>query len=146
MNRHNLFPRAILAWVAAGHLLTGIMLFFSGAGGLAIAKRVYGAAFEPSPQFIYIVRPLGVYMLALGLLELRAAFDPWRFRAVLNVSILVFTLRQIQRIFYAPAVFQALGLTASRHRTGTALFFLILILLIAARFMTKPPPSAGPQS
>jgi hypothetical protein len=138
--RDNLLARAALAWVAVGHLVTGIPLFFSGEGGLAFVARLYGATFEPHAQAVYLARPLGVFMLALGLLQLNAIRDPWRFRAVLDVTILVFVLRQIQRVFYAPGVFVVFGLTPTRHWIGTGFFLAILVWLIVARLTLRPRP------
>src|SRR4051812_41732548 len=101
MKWDNLFARIMLVWAAVGHVLTGLFLFFSGEGGLRLAAAMYGATFEAHPQAVYLVRPLGAFMLAMGLLQARAAADPWRLRAVLDATILVFALRQIQRIVWA---------------------------------------------
>ena len=143
MQRDNLLARAALAWVAVGHIATGVPLFFAGEGGLRAAQLMYGASFEPHAQAVYLARPLGVFMLALGLLQLHAIRDPWRYRAVLDVTILVFVLRQIQRMFYAPGVFVVFGLTPTRHWIGTAFFLAILIWLIVARLKLRPRPE-GP--
>ena len=142
MKRDNLFARIMLAWVAAGHVLTGLLLFFSGEGGLRVVQAMYGASFEAQPQAVYLVRPLGAFMLALGLLQARAAMEPWRLRAVLDATILVFALRQIQRMVWAPAVFTLFGLTPARHWIGTAFFFATLVLLVVARVKMKPPPAS----
>src|SRR5687768_9015681 len=115
MNRGNMLARVMLVWVALGHIITGLPLLFSGEGGMRIAQRMYGASFEPDTQALYLVRPLGVYLLAMGIIQLRAAMDPWRMRAVIDVTILIFVLRQIQRIFWAPAMFETFGLTPARH-------------------------------
>jgi hypothetical protein len=131
------FARIMLAFVAVGHLGTALPLLFSGEGGLRIAQAMYGASFEPHPQAVYLVRPLGVFMLALGILQARAAMEPLRYRAVLDVTILVFALRQLQRLLWAPAVFQVFGLTRSRHWIGTGFFFVILVLLIVARLRLR---------
>jgi hypothetical protein len=137
----NLFARVMLAWAAAGHVLTGLCLFFSGEGGLRVAAAMYGASFDAHPQAVYLVRPLGAFMLALGYLQARAAVDPWRLRAVLDATILVFGLRQIQRLAWAPAVFELFGLTPARHWAGTGFFLATLVLLIVARVRLKPPRS-----
>jgi hypothetical protein len=142
MKPDNLLARGVLAFVAIGHVVTAVPLLFSGEGGLRVAQAMYGASFDPHPQAVYLVRPLGVFMLALGLLQARAALDPWRYRVVIDVTILVFVLRQIQRVFWAPAVFQTFGLTPARHWTGTVFFLLILVLLIIARVRLTRPADA----
>ena len=140
MQRDNLLARAALVWVGLGHIATAVPLLFSGEGGLRVAQAMYGASFEPHAQAVYLVRPLGAFMLALGLLQLNAVRDPWRFRAVLDVTILVFVLRQVQRVFHAPAVFAVFGLTPARHWIGTGFFLAILIWLIVARVTLRARP------
>jgi hypothetical protein len=142
MNRDNLLARVMLVWVGLGHLLTGLPLLLSGEGGMRIAQLMYGASFEPHPQAVYLVRPLGVFLLAMGLLQLRAAMDPWRLRVVMDVTILIFVLRQIQRIFWAPAMFENFGLTPARHWVATGVFLVTLILLAVARMRLKPAQTA----
>jgi hypothetical protein len=142
MKRDNMLARVMLVWVALGHLASGLPLLFSGEGGMRIAQLMYGASFEPHAQAVYLVRPLGVYLLAMGLLQLRAAADPWRLRAVIDVTLLIFVLRQLQRVFWAPAMFETFGLTPARHWTATAVFFATLVLLAVARVKLKPPQAA----
>ena len=128
----NVLIRAVLSWVCAGHIMTGLLALISGKQAIQLGGLFYQAHFTPSRDFEVIVRPLGAYMLALAFLQARAIADPERYKAVVDATLLVFVLRQIQRTLYARDVQAAFGISAAAH-TRTSWFFRVLaaVLLFA---------------
>ena len=136
--RHHLLLRLILGWICVGHVLTGLVALISDERGVQIGSLLYGADFEPTAQFLYIIRPLGVYMLALAFLQAMAVRDPWRYRAVIDATLAVFVARQLQRLFFANDIAQAFGIPPDQHWLRSAYFLLLAALLLVARLRLKP--------
>ena len=134
--------KLVLGWICAGHILIGLLAFISGEAGIRFGSLLYGADFQPAPQFEYTVRPIGAYMLGFAFLQVMAIRDPWRYRAVIDATIFVFILRQFQRILYAPDIFAAFGIAPSRHWTTTVYMLSLAALLLVARLSMQAAPSA----
>jgi hypothetical protein len=143
MRRNYLFLKLLLGWVFAGHVLTGLLAFVSGEAAVRFAASLYGADFIPHPQFLYIIRPLGVYMLGFALLQFLAIRDPWRYRPAIDATLVVLALRQLQRIVFAPDIFAAFGIPPARHWLATAVFTLTAVLLLIARLQMGREPGSG---
>ncbi len=143
MDRNQVFARAVLAWVCFGHVLTGVVALISGPAGLSFGAGLYGAEFQPSPQFEYAVRPLGAFMLGLAYLQLLAFREPCRFRHVVDATLLVMGLRLAQRCFFAGDIFSAFGIPPGRHWTTTAVFAVTAALLLAARLGLRDESPSG---
>src|SRR5215208_1408030 len=69
--------KGYLWFIAAFHLFVGIAINVSQRATEAIA-RGYGARVDWTPQFVYILHPLGAFMIALGLVAIAAAREPLR--------------------------------------------------------------------
>jgi hypothetical protein len=143
-DRRLLLVRGILAWICAGHVITGLVALLSDAGGVQIGSLLYGASFEPTSQFLYIIRPLGVYILALAYLQAMAVWDPWRYRAVIDVTIAVFVARQLQRLIFAGDIMAAFGIPPDQHWLRSAYFLVLVALLLLARLRLRPDFPATP--
>ena len=132
MTRNDSFLRIVLGWICAGHIMTGLLLL-SGKRGVRTAARLYGARFEPTDQFQTIIRPAGAFVLGLGFLQSMAVREPRRYRAVIDATLLVFLIRQVQRILFRRDVYAAFRITPARHWAMTAYFELLAALLLLAR-------------
>jgi hypothetical protein len=137
-DRRLLLVRGILAWICAGHVITGIVALLSDAGGVQIGALLYGATFEPTSQFLYIIRPLGVYILALAYLQAMAVWDPWRYRAVIDATLAVFVARQLQRLIFSADISAAFGIPPDQHWLRSAYFLVLAALLLLARLRLRP--------
>jgi hypothetical protein len=129
LDRGGLLARLIMGWICAGHVLTGLAALLSDKRGIKLGSLLYGARFEPTPQFLYIIRPLGVYILALAYLQALAVRDPWRYRAVIDATLAVFAGRQVQRYFFSKDIQSIFGISSQQH-LGRSLYFLLLALLL----------------
>lgn len=121
--------QALLWLVCAAHVLIGVSLNISGALTEVVAS-LYGAQVEWTPQFVYILRPLGVFMLVLGLLAAVAARDPLGNKEIVYGFCLIFVLRSLQRLVFLDDIREAFAIGPSRNILMSAFF----VLLAAAIF------------
>ena len=144
MPRNDLFLRSVLVWVLGGHVLSGLAACLSGPAGIELGQWLYGAEFEPTAQFTYIVRPLGAFMLGFAFLQFLALRDPRRYAVAIDATIVVMTVRLIQRVVHAPEIFSVFGLSPGRHWTATTVFAITVVLLLVGRMgLRTPAGSAG---
>jgi len=120
--------KAYLWFIAAFHLLVGIAVNVSPELTRAIA-RGYGATVDWTPQFSYILHPLGAFMIALGVMAVAAARDPRRYSAVVGGFVLVFVIRALHRLVFGSAITAAFGISASRNMANMAIFALQAVVL-----------------
>lgn len=131
----------LLMWIVAGmHLVVGCGLGIT-PGFARYMANVYAAEVKWTPEFSYIVRPMGVFMISLGIMAIAAARDPIRYRAVLYALAVVFLARAAQRLVWADEVQAAFGLSSSRN-IANMLFFTfiggsIIVLDILSRRKRK---------
>jgi hypothetical protein len=151
LDRGGLLVRLIMAWICAGHVITGLAALISGERGVQLGSLLYGAAFDPTPQFLYIIRPLGVYILALAFLQAMAVRDPWRYRAVIDATLGVFAARQAQRYFFSGDIESIFGIPGEQHLLRSLYFLLLALVLLVARLRLgrgdgeyRSAPVAGP--
>lgn len=132
MHGSNMLLRAILSWVCAGHILEGLLVI-SGRKGIRLGSRLYGADFEPTDQFSYIIRAAGAYLLGLAFLQSLAIREPRRYTRVIDATIAIFALRFFQRVVYRRDIYGAFGISPRQHWANTAFMNLPGALLLLAR-------------
>ena len=112
----------VLLWVVAlMHLVVGAG--FNIAPGFArYMADVYGAEVHWTPELNYILRPLGAFMVALGVLAVVAALYPLRYRVITYTFVLLFLARALQRIVWASQVQEAFGISAQRNLANIIFF------------------------
>ena len=120
--------RAYLWFIAAFHLAVGIAVNVSPSLTQAIA-RGYGATVDWTPQFNYILHPLGAFMIALGLIAIAAARDPRRYSAVVGGFVALFVIRALHRLVFGDAITSAFGIPSSRNMMAMAVFALQAVVL-----------------
>lgn len=125
----------LMLWgVCAFHVVVGIGLNVSPAFPMAMAKY-YGATVHWTPDFLYIIKPLGAFMLVMGVLAAVAATDPLRNTPIIYGFILLFVLRTLQRVIHQGELLDVFGIPA-KHNVGNMIFFaglaLTLFLLLRA--------------
>ena len=120
--------KAYLWFIAAFHLAVGIAVNVSPSLTQAIA-RGYGATVDWTPQFNYILHPLGAFMIALGLIAVAAARDPRRYSAVVGGFVALFFIRALHRLVFGGAITSAFGISSSRNMMAMAVFALQAVVL-----------------
>lgn len=130
-----------LWFIALFHLFVGLSVNLSPAFTRMIAAG-YGATVDWTPQFSYIIRPLGAFMIVLGALAAVAARQPARYPAVVLGFVALFAIRALHRVFFGDVLASAFGIAASRNTLNmivmAAQAVLLLVLWRAARSEDAP--------
>lgn len=135
---------AYLWFIAIFHLFVGLSVNFSESFTRMIA-RGYGATVDWTPQFSYILHPLGAFMIVLGLLAAVAARQPARYPAVIGGFVILFTIRALHRLVYQDVLATAFGISPSRSMATMVVFLaqaVALFLLWRAARLVEPPAAA----
>lgn len=134
--------RCLLGLVIASHLLIGSAIMLMGEPGIRAVAKMYGAAeIKLTPQFTYIIKPLGAYMIAFGVMAAFAFRDPGGNRAVIYGVAGLLVLRVLQRFVFAPEIREAFGLGWTQLLLQSAFF-----AAIAAGLVWLCPRPADAQS
>jgi len=120
--------KAYLWFIALFHLFVGVAVNVSPTFTQMIA-RGYGAQVDWTPQFTYILHPLGAFMIILGLLAGAAAREPERYEGVILGFVVLFAIRALHRIVYGDVLTQAFGIAPSRNTTNAVIFLAQAIAL-----------------
>jgi hypothetical protein len=119
-----------MAMVAAFHLVVGIGLNVSPRFAPVMAD-LYGAHVEQwSPQFLYILRPLGAFMLALGLIAAATVRYPREMRPVVYALAVLFVIRALHRLLDGPTITEVFGISSGRNLGNMVFFFGLAAALV----------------
>lgn len=124
--------RFFLWFSCAFHLIVGIGLNMSPAFPQVMAGY-YGASVEFTPQFLYIVKPLGAFMIMVGLVVMAAARDPLNNGAIVYALAALLAIRGLQRFAYQDAIVSDLAIESSRNAIN-GIFFLLLAAIFVVLF------------
>ena len=128
----------ILLWfIAAFHLIVGMGLNVSPEFPQLMAQY-YGAQVNWTPEFLNIVKPIGAFMFALGVMAALAARDPLSNVPVVYGFVVLFAFRGLQRLIFQSEIESAVAIASGRNFTA-AIFFLLMgaALLVILRFAGK---------
>ncbi len=90
-----------------------------------LVARYYGATVEFTPALLYLVKPIGAFMLVVGVMAIAAARDPFRHGAIVYGLVLLFVVRGLQRFVFQDEIAVSVGIETSRN-VGNGIFFLLL--------------------
>lgn len=121
--------QGLLWFVCAFHIAVGagLNLFPETAPLMA---QLYGAEVDWTPAFSYILKPLGAFMFALGLICIAAARDPLKNRAIIYGFATLFAIRALQRLVSAQEISEIFGIGATRNMSNMIFFFAMAAALI----------------
>jgi hypothetical protein len=134
--------KGYLWFIAAFHLVVGLAVNVSPALTRSIAAA-YGATVDWTPQFVYILHPLGAFMIALGLMAVAAARDPHRYEWVVLGFVALFAIRALHRIIFADVLSSAFSIAPSRNMLNMVLFVILATLLFALWRASRPRVNAS---
>lgn len=131
MNKR-LFLKIVLLMISAYHLFLGLAPFLSDALTVQLAQSVFGLKLNMTEQLGYVVKLLGVYAMMFGLICGLAAFNPEKYRAVLNLIVLLYIFRVLNKLAFMGKFAQAFDTPLSRVWTDIALlaFFGLAVLFL----------------
>jgi hypothetical protein len=120
------------------HIVLGACGFLSEDLAVRLADLLYGMKVDPTPQLSYMVKLLGIYAVLFGLLVATAALAPERHSTLLNLIIVLYGLRILNRMVYSRLYAQAFAVTPTRFWVETALLlaFGLAVALLKPRTAT----------
>jgi hypothetical protein len=116
--------QAFLWMICAFHIGIGLSVNLFPDLTVMIAS-VYGAQVDWTPQFVYILRPLGAFMLVMGFLAVVAARKPLENEGIVYCFSALFVIRALQRLIFREDIHAAFAIPSGRNM-GAMLFFLTL--------------------
>lgn len=127
-------------FVCAFHVVVGLSLNFP-LVPLEVIADYYGASVDWTPQFLYILKPLGAFMFVLGGLAAAAALEPLRHKAVVYGFVALFAIRALQRLVFQQELSSAFAIAAARNLGAMVFFFaMAATLFVLYRYVEKRRP------
>jgi hypothetical protein len=139
MNKLSLL-KLVLALIAIYHLVLGLATFVSDDLTARLAWQLFGLNLEMTPQLSYIVQLLGVYAITFGVLTAFVARDPLAHRAMLNVVLILYVLRIVNKFLSMGEFTQAFNASTTRIWTD-----LVLLAFFGAAVLLLRPASVTPR-
>jgi len=126
--------RAVLALVCISHLVLGAIGFVSVPEPVAKAiSAVYGATVTITPELQHVIRILGAFMLAIGVMAAFAFMNPQENRAIITGVAVLLLLRVAQRIFFASEIHEVFAVAYGRLWTQSLFFLALAAALLILR-------------
>ncbi len=121
---------SVLLWtVCAFHIIIGAGINIFPEFPKLMAS-LYGAQVEWTAQFQYILKPLGAFMLALGVMAAIAARDPLSNRAIVYGFAVLFVLRALQRLVFQTEIESLFAISVERNLVASVFFFALAVALL----------------
>lgn len=135
--------QAFLWLICAFHVIVGVGINWSPEFARQMAQY-YGARVEWTPQFVYMLKPLGAFMFILGALAAAAARDPLRYPVIVYGFVMLFTIRALQRLVHQREIFEAFAIAPGRNLGAMVLFFVMAASLFTLyRHVARNARGAG---
>ncbi len=134
MNQSAYLPVRVVLWsIAVYHLAAGIVATFFREAAASLAGLLFGVAITMDGQTELLVRYLGAFGIAFGVLAAMAALDPVRNKAIIYGAVVYFVARAFDRIAFASLL--------AEHHVGPApnWFRIVVIVGFAAALLWSMP-------
>jgi hypothetical protein len=106
-----------------------------------VGASLYGAHVDwNDPQFVYILRPLGAFMIALGIMAAIAARNPLANRSIVHGFAVLWVLRGLQRLVFQDDIETTFAIPAARSMGTMVLMFAMALALVV---LVRSAASAG---
>ena len=135
--------------MCAFHVLVGLSLNVDLGLREWVGSSLYNAQVDWSDgQFAYIMKPLGAFMIALGVMAAMAARDPLGNRSIIIGFAVLFTMRGLQRLLYMSEIESVFAIPASRSMVQMVVMLvlalgLVLLLRAASASSSSRVPTAA---
>jgi hypothetical protein len=114
--------KALLWLVCVTHIGMGLAGVFSPPLAEQVVKGFYGATVEVTPALVHLMRIIGAYMIAMGILAGVAACDPERNRPFIIAIAILLVIRVGQRLVHADEIHATFAISQARI-WGQAAYF-----------------------
>ncbi|HEX6316956.1 MAG TPA: hypothetical protein VFZ73_18920 [Gemmatimonadaceae bacterium] len=106
-----------------------------------VGSSLYNAQVDWSDgQFTYIMKPLGAFMIALGIMAALAARDPLGNRPIIIGFVLLFTIRGLQRLVFMDEIERVFAIPSSR----SLIQMVVMLSMALALFLLLRAATTGP--
>jgi hypothetical protein len=122
--------RFCLVVFSLANIVLGAVAFSGDRAVVRMAASFYGAEVLLTPQLIHVIRMLGAFVFAIGIMAALAITDPERNVHIIDGIIILLLLRVLQRVLYAGQITAFFGISDSRNWMNVG-FFLIIAFLFA---------------
>jgi hypothetical protein len=142
MKSRQLVGLQVFLWlICAFHVIVGVGVNVSSEFPQFVAQY-YGAQVNWTPELRYLVKPVGAFMLALGVLAGVAARNPLGYPSIVYGFVLLFVVRGLQRLIFQGEIEIAFDIASGRN-LGNAVFFLLMAagLMLLLRFARQQTDS-----
>lgn len=116
MNQHRGI-KVLAGFMGIYHILMGVLGIVSGSAAAWGAHVLWHANVVVDPQFSYLAKFLGAYVVAFGVMMLFIAKDPVRYGSLVYAAIVVAILRIGERLIFAGELKSAFGIGMDRTIT-----------------------------
>jgi hypothetical protein len=113
MNRHTGI-KILAAFMGVYHILMGAIGIASGSMAAWGARVLWHASVMVDPQFTYLAKFLGAYVVAFGIMMLFIAKDPVRYGALVYPAVAVAIIRIAERLVFAGELKATFGIGMDR--------------------------------
>jgi hypothetical protein len=113
MNSHTGI-KILAGFMGLYHILMGILGIVSGSWAAWGAHALWHANVTVDPQFTYLAKFLGAYVVAFGIMMLFIAKDPVRYGSLVYPAVVVAILRIGERLVFADQLKAAFGVGMKR--------------------------------
>jgi hypothetical protein len=131
--------RALAGFMGVYHIFMGLAGIVSGQTAATGARILWNATVTVDPQFTYLAKFLGAYVIAFGVMMLAIAKDPVRYGPLVYVAALLGAIRIVERLVFASDLQQAFGIGLDR----TIATAIIVAALNVGLILLKPRESTG---
>ncbi len=109
--------KVLAGFMGIYHILMGILGIVSGSAAAWGAHVLWHANVVVDPQFTYLAKFLGAYVVAFGVMMLFIAKDPVRYGSLVYAAVVVAILRIGERLIFAGELKSAFGIGMDRTIT-----------------------------
>ncbi len=130
MNTKALALLKLFLWIIClFHIIVGVGLnvWPDMAGHMA---EMYGVKVPLTPQLVYLLKPLGAFMFALGLFAMIAARDPIKHIGTVYIFATLFAIRGMHRLIFQAEAQRLFAIPSNKLMTGMAVFIGMAVLLV----------------
>ena len=117
--------------MCAFHVLVGLSLNVDLGLKEWVGGTLYNAQVDWSDgQFAYIMKPLGAFMIALGVMAAMAARDPLGNRPIIIGFAVLFTMRGLQRLLFMNEIESVFAIPSSRSMVQMVVMLSLAVALV----------------
>jgi hypothetical protein len=126
--------RGLAGFMGVYHVVMGLMGIWSGQMAARAAYFFWHAQVTVDPQFSYMAKFLGAYVIAFGMMLIAVARDPVRYGPLVYVAALLGGIRIAERLAFAGELKEAFGIGLDRTIVTT----IIVLALNGGLILLKP--------